>query len=102
MKKIKTKINELVLFMLIIGLCITGVNLVFIAGEKNVDAQIDYDNNTASLLNKELKDLNNGIGDKKKEMDRLQEKQQKFSDAIRSKQGEQATIPIVFIKAIAE
>ena len=92
MEKIKTKISELVLFLLIIGLCVSAVNLIFIVNEKNADAQVDYNNNTASLLNKELKDLNNGIGDKKKEIERLQDKQKKFSDAISAKQNEQASL----------
>ncbi len=86
------KINELVLFLLVIGLCAAGVNLIFIANEKSAGAQIDYNNNTASLLNKELKDLNNGIGDKKKEIERLQDRQKKYSDAIGAKQGEQASL----------
>ncbi len=86
------KINELILFLLIIGLCVSAVNLVFIAREKSAGAQIDYNNNTPSLLNKELKDLNNGIGDKKKEIERLQDKQKKFSDAISAKQGEKASL----------
>ncbi len=92
MKNKVSKINELILFLLIIGLCVSAVNLVFIVNEKYASAQIDYNNNGASTLNKELKDLNNGIGDKKKEIERLQDKQKKFSDAISAKQGEKASL----------
>ena len=48
--------------------------------------------NDASMLNREVKQINNDISDKKSEYKRIQEKQEKYSVAIKEKQQEKATL----------
>ncbi|MEA1963353.1 MAG: peptidoglycan DD-metalloendopeptidase family protein [Patescibacteria group bacterium] len=50
------------------------------------------DTNEASLLNREVKRINEDISDKKSEIKRIQEKQEKYSAAINEKQREKASL----------
>ncbi len=49
-------------------------------------------NKNASVLNREVREINNDIQDKKLEIKRIQQKQKKYSDAIKQKQQEKSSL----------
>ncbi|MEA3449988.1 MAG: peptidoglycan DD-metalloendopeptidase family protein [Patescibacteria group bacterium] len=92
----KIKINKnyynLISFLLIVGLAISTANLFLFDKNKSANAQIDYTNNNSSMLNREIKDINNGISDKKSEINKLQDRKKELSQKINDKQEEKANL----------
>ncbi len=70
---------------------VTIILLVFLLFSGSV-AIGQADSNEASMLNREVKQINNDISDKKSEFKRIQQKQEKYSIAIKEKQQEKATL----------
>jgi murein DD-endopeptidase MepM/ murein hydrolase activator NlpD len=90
-KSIKIQYN-LISFLLILGLLLSGANLFLFDKNKSAEAQIDYNSNNASMLNREIKEINNGISDKKSQIDELQKRQKEYNDKIAAKQQEKASL----------
>ena len=57
----------------------------------------DYDNNEASLINKEIKDINNDITDKKDDIKKLQDRQKELEKSIQAKQSEKEWLTLAAI-----
>lgn len=53
---------------------------------------IGQGNGLEGVLNEEIKDLNNGISDKKSDIQKIQEKQKAYEEAIQKKQSEKASL----------
>jgi len=74
-------------FTVLILLCLFGFNTAFLNASSR-----DNDLSDATVINREIKVINEDIGDKKNDIQKLQSKQKKFSEAIKQKQKEKASL----------
>ncbi len=78
-------------FKIILGLIlifsISASTSMAVFGEKN-----DLSANSTTIINKEVKKINNDIQGKKLDIKRIQQKQEKYSNAIKQKQQEKASL----------
>ncbi len=92
MLKFLRKFDEIVVFLVIFSVLYAGAGIFFVYKDPLAIAQTDYNDNSASMLNREIKDINNGISDKKKEIETIQQKQKQYSDQISQKQQEKSSL----------
>ena len=79
-KKIFKKITNLTIILLVF-LLLSSSTAIGLA-----------DTNEASMLNREVKQINEDISDRKNQIKQIQEKQKKYSDEIKAKQQEKASL----------
>ena len=77
------KILKLVCLIIIFGVLINSNSPIFVSGQER---------DTSGAINKEIKKLNSDIGDKKSQINKMQQKQKKYSEAIKKKQAEKASL----------
>ncbi len=77
------KIFRLICLIIILGVLINFNTPIFVLGQEG---------DTSGVINKEIKELNSDIGDKKSLINKMQQKQKEYSDAIEKKQSEKASL----------
>ena len=83
------RITKITVLLLIFCLAATSVNIFVFNGRLFAYAQTD---NQSSLINQQINELNDGITDKKSDIQKMQQRENEYANAIKEKQTEKASL----------